>query len=88
MPWLPASPGPARQMSLHTKQTGIHAFATSAIRSASNGEEFIEKVKHTLGINVEIISGDREAELIYYGVKEAVVLTDEYSLIKVTRTLP
>ena len=42
------------------------AFATSAIREASNGEEFIDKVKEETDIDVEIISGNKEAELIYY----------------------
>ena len=59
----------------------VFAYATSAIRTASNGKEFIDKVKEETGYEVEIISGDKEAELIYYGVRSAVVLTDSLSLI-------
>lgn len=59
----------------------IYAFATSAIRGASNGIEFIEKAKAGTGIDIQVISGDREAELIYYGVRSAVQMTEEASLI-------
>ncbi|HVD97627.1 MAG TPA: hypothetical protein VNB90_05430 [Cytophagaceae bacterium] len=59
----------------------IHATATSAFRNARNGKELAQRIKDITGISIDIISGDREAELIYYGVKEAVGLGDERSLI-------
>ena len=59
----------------------VFAFATSAIRSATNGKDFIEVAKKETGIEVQIISGDKEAELIYYGVRSAVKMNDSYSLI-------
>jgi exopolyphosphatase/guanosine-5'-triphosphate,3'-diphosphate pyrophosphatase len=58
-----------------------YAFATSAIRSARNGDQFVKLAKQRCGIDVEIINGEREAELIYYGVKQAVRLTGEKVLI-------
>lgn len=59
----------------------IYAFATSAIRGASNGVEFVQKAKAETGIDIQVISGDREAELIYYGVRSAVQMTEKASLI-------
>ena len=52
----------------------IYAFATSAVRSSSNGQTFVQKVKNNTGINIEVIDGDREAELIFKGVKSFVHL--------------
>ena len=47
----------------------VKAFATSAIRDAKNGHDFVSKVKAELDLEVEVITGEREAELIYQGVK-------------------
>lgn len=41
------------------------ACATSAMRDAKNGAEIIKEVKKTSGIDIEIITGDEEATLIY-----------------------
>lgn len=39
--------------------------ATSAMREAKNGNEIIEKIKNEAGIDIEIISGKEEAQIIY-----------------------
>jgi exopolyphosphatase / guanosine-5'-triphosphate,3'-diphosphate pyrophosphatase len=41
----------------------IEAVATSAVRKASNGPDFIEAIKADIGLQVEVISGEAEAEL-------------------------
>lgn len=41
------------------------ACATSAMRDAMNGQMVVTRVKRESGIEIEIISGKREAELIY-----------------------
>ncbi len=55
----------------------IKAFATSAIRDASNGKEYAELLRNRYNMDVEIISGDREAELIYKGIRESILIYDE-----------
>lgn len=59
----------------------IHAFATSAIRDARNGRDFKQKVFETTGIDIAIIDGNKEADLIYKGNKMAVELSELPSLI-------
>jgi exopolyphosphatase/guanosine-5'-triphosphate,3'-diphosphate pyrophosphatase len=59
----------------------IRAFATSAVREADNGIEFIDTIKAKTGIEVAIIDGQREAELIFRGVKQTVDLSVGTALI-------
>ena len=42
---------------------------TSALRDAANGPEFITQVKEESGVEVQIITGDREAQLAYAAVR-------------------
>lgn len=53
------------------KVKSILATGTSAIRNAVNGPNFLAEVKNKFGIDVQHISGDREAELIYKGVSQS-----------------
>lgn len=48
--------------------TKIFAFATASVRKAPNAKVFTDRVKELCGIEVEVISGEMEAEL---GVKGA-----------------
>ena len=59
----------------------VKAMATAAIRSASNGADFISEVKRRTGIEIKIIDGEKEAILIYKGVRQAVKMSEEPSLI-------
>lgn len=45
----------------------VFAYATEAVRSAKNGNEFTARVKALTGLEVEILSGDTEAELGLFG---------------------
>ncbi len=57
------------------------AFATSAMRNASNGKQFVADVKERTGIEINVISGAEEAGYIYEGVKGALNFSDSNSLI-------
>ncbi|MBK7818874.1 MAG: exopolyphosphatase [Sphingobacteriaceae bacterium] len=59
----------------------IYAFATSAIRDAENGIDFKKEVLIQSGIEINIIDGNKEAELIYKGNKLAMDLGTGPSLI-------
>jgi exopolyphosphatase/guanosine-5'-triphosphate,3'-diphosphate pyrophosphatase len=59
----------------------VYAFATSAVRSSENGESFTKIAKEKTGIEIEVISGDREAEFIYYGVRQCIDLDERPSMI-------
>jgi exopolyphosphatase/guanosine-5'-triphosphate,3'-diphosphate pyrophosphatase len=61
--------------------TDIRALATSAVRVAANGGQLVRDIADQTGITIEVISGDREAELIYYGVRSALEMGTEKSLV-------
>jgi exopolyphosphatase / guanosine-5'-triphosphate,3'-diphosphate pyrophosphatase len=57
------------------------AFGTSALRNANNADEVVGIFREQTGINVTIISGEKEAELIFKGVQSALTLGNEKSLV-------
>ena len=59
----------------------VFAFATSAVRNATNGPDFVKKVKKELGIEIHVISGEEEAQLIYEGIHFSGALTEHPSLM-------
>ncbi len=56
------------QVICNYKAEKIIALGTSPLRTAENAKDFVSTVKEKLKIDVEIISGEREASLIYHGV--------------------
>lgn len=61
--------------------TTVKAIGTAALRTASNGAEFIKTAYEKSGIRIELISGDREAELIHKGVELALPVSSKNRLI-------
>jgi exopolyphosphatase/guanosine-5'-triphosphate,3'-diphosphate pyrophosphatase len=62
----------------------VRVFATSAVREASNGKEFVARVKKHLNFDMEVISGDREAELIFEGVVQTTgELKEDYLIMDI-----
>jgi exopolyphosphatase/guanosine-5'-triphosphate,3'-diphosphate pyrophosphatase len=58
----------------------IIAVATSAVREAKNGGDFIDLVAKNTGLTIRVISGAEEARLIFLGVKNNVPMTDQPTL--------
>ena len=52
----------------------VRAVATSAVREADNKNQFIARIKRETGVNVEVISGYEEAQLIYRAAQYALGL--------------
>ncbi|MBI3759163.1 MAG: Ppx/GppA family phosphatase, partial [Deltaproteobacteria bacterium] len=59
----------------------IVAVATSAVREAENGAQFLDAVKRTTGIQPRMISGKEEARLIHYAVRAALDLRHRKALM-------
>jgi exopolyphosphatase / guanosine-5'-triphosphate,3'-diphosphate pyrophosphatase len=55
--------------------------ATSAIREAQNGGEFLDEVIRQTGISPEVISGSKEARLIFLAVRNAIELQGENAMV-------
>jgi exopolyphosphatase / guanosine-5'-triphosphate,3'-diphosphate pyrophosphatase len=59
----------------------LKAVATSAVREAANGGEFIQQVQDEVGLRVKVIPGREEARLIHLGVSHAINLRGAPSLL-------
>lgn len=65
----------------HQEVERILAFATSAIREAPNGGEFIQKAIDKIGLKIMAIPGKMEAKLIGHAVQHGMALSSEPILI-------
>ncbi len=54
------------------KPDKVYVFGTSALRNALNSADFIKTVYDRTQLKIDVISGEREAELIFYGNRKAV----------------
>jgi exopolyphosphatase/guanosine-5'-triphosphate,3'-diphosphate pyrophosphatase len=59
----------------------VYVMATSAVRSASNGAAFVAAAYAEVGLTINVITGQQEADLIYLGVKQGIALTESATLI-------
>src|SRR2546423_1144599 len=55
--------------------SAIRVIATSAVRDAVNGRELLDAIQTASGLNVEVISGDKEAEWVFQGVTSDPAMT-------------
>ncbi|GAB3289434.1 phosphatase [Hymenobacter humi] len=68
------------EIELH-EVTETRATATSAMRVTSNGPDLVRDIYEQTGIQVDVIAGSREAELICAGIRQAVPLGNEPHLL-------
>jgi len=61
--------------------TTCSIVGTSALREASNGNTILDKIYNDYGIKVELINGEREANLIYKGVDLSLNMQEDNFLI-------
>lgn len=53
-----------------------HVFATASLRNIRNTEEAVAQIREATGVEVDVISGELEAKLGYYGTRLATNLRD------------
>lgn len=61
--------GEAAGLSSKLKCEEFLAFATSAVRSATNSEDVLKKVEKKTGVRLEVLSGEEEARLTFLAVR-------------------
>jgi exopolyphosphatase/guanosine-5'-triphosphate,3'-diphosphate pyrophosphatase len=65
-----------RAIALGAGASRVVAVATAAMRDAENGALFLERVRRELGIEVELIDGDREARYGFVGAVRGLPVED------------
>ncbi|GAB1545428.1 Ppx/GppA phosphatase family protein [Scytonema sp. NUACC21] len=73
--------GRFQKMAKTHKAETIVAVATSAVREAPNGKDFLKRVKDELGLGVDLISGEEEARRIYLGVLSGMEFNNQPHII-------
>jgi exopolyphosphatase / guanosine-5'-triphosphate,3'-diphosphate pyrophosphatase len=63
------------------KAETIIAVATSAVREAPNGKDFLYRINTELGLEVDLISGQEEARRIYLGVLSGMEFNNQSHII-------
>src|SRR5204862_710574 len=58
-----------RRIADRHKVDALMAVATSAVREAQNGGEFVRAARDEAGIDIQVVRGDEEARLIYLGAR-------------------
>tara|TARA_B100000959_G_scaffold90642_1_gene96405 strand:+ start:5858 stop:6772 length:915 start_codon:yes stop_codon:yes gene_type:complete len=61
--------------------SNVRAVATSAVREAENGEEFVRKAKRETGLHLEVIDQEEEARLATLGVLSGLREKPELAII-------
>jgi|GEM_PF-59647 len=67
--------------SKHHHPTQIKALATASFREAKNADALINYLKDKTGLEIEVISGDKEADLISGAIKRAIDVSSAKALL-------
>lgn len=59
----------------------VRIVGTAALRDAKNGKVILRKIYQATGFRVKLIDGLQEAELIWKGVRQALPLGEDFSLV-------
>lgn len=59
----------------------VTGFGTSALRNACNAQDFTARVNRELDVDITVIPGEEEADLVLEGVRQAVPFTDKPMLV-------
>ena len=70
-----------REIAAGYQVTALRTIATCAVREARNGPEFCRRVREEIGLEVEVIPGDREARLAFSSVQHAFDLTGKNVIV-------
>jgi len=60
-----------RQIAAGYQVTTLRTIATCAVREAGNGRAFCRRIREEVGLEVEVITGEREARLAFLSVQHA-----------------
>ena len=64
-----------KQIAAGYQVTALRTIATCAVREAANGPAFCRRVREEVGLEVEVITAEREARLAFASVQHAIDLT-------------
>ncbi|HKT36775.1 MAG TPA: hypothetical protein VJR48_00275 [Ktedonobacterales bacterium] len=53
------------------------AIATEGVRAAANADDFLARVREQIGVTLQVITGEQEAALTYWGATSGLPVTDE-----------
>ena len=70
-----------KQIAAGYQVTSLRTIATCAVRESRNGPEFCRRVREQVGLDVEVISGDREARLAFASVQHAFDLSSKNVIV-------
>lgn len=61
----------------------IHVFATSALREAENGPEFVREIRRQIGLDVDVISGEDEALFSFIGASHGLGISSKVLVVDI-----